>query len=288
MTGPVEHLVGDHGDSAAGPTLVVVAGLHGNERAALEALESLHRRLARRGGGMAGRVVLMVGNRGALAAGRRFLDTDLNRIWTDPQSLEGVGREAEERRELGAAFDHIAEAACGPPHCLDLHTSSAPSPPFVVGLEGASRLLAEAVGAPVVLGFDRFLDGMMISALAAEGWRAAAFEVGEGRHDGARVLARGAASVMAWLGLPGEGTAGRESLAEGEVSPELEVVYRHAIPPGAHFEMRPGWSTFDAVAADQLLAHQDGAPVRAPLAGRLLLPRYQDHGADGFFIAVER
>src|SRR4051794_40163358 len=90
-------VLGDVRGTAAGPSLVVVGGLHGNEpagalagaRVALE-LEGLRRSLR-------GRAVFLAGNRQGLAVGQRFIRHDLNRSWSRAQ-LERLAQLSE--REL--------------------------------------------------------------------------------------------------------------------------------------------------------------------------------------------
>ena len=67
----------------------------------------------------------------------------------------------------------------------------------------------------------------------------------------------------------------------------LDVRYRHPIPPGSRFRMRPGYRSFDPVARGEVLADQDGREIASPLAGRILLPLYQQQGNDGFFLVRE-
>ncbi|MGH9464693.1 MAG: hypothetical protein ACRD0X_03540, partial [Thermoanaerobaculia bacterium] len=71
-------VLGDAGSAATGPTLLVVAGVHGNEPAGIVATERVFARLAL-GPALQGRLLGLAGNLGALAAGRRYLLEDLNR-----------------------------------------------------------------------------------------------------------------------------------------------------------------------------------------------------------------
>ena len=67
-----------------GPTLFVVGGLHGNEPAGLLGLERVFARLGEVGLAR-GEFVGLAGNLEALAAGRRYIEEDLNRIWLQPR-----------------------------------------------------------------------------------------------------------------------------------------------------------------------------------------------------------
>ncbi|MEY2937107.1 MAG: hypothetical protein RL033_7856, partial [Pseudomonadota bacterium] len=69
----------------AGPTVVFVGGMHGNEPAGALAGAQLAPLLEQLRSELAGRVVLLSGNRPALRVGLRFLQRDLNRGWTASQ-----------------------------------------------------------------------------------------------------------------------------------------------------------------------------------------------------------
>ncbi len=65
----------------------------------------------------------------------------------------------------------------------------------------------------------------------------------------------------------------------------VEVRYRHAVPRDRRFRMERGFRSFQRVEAGQKLGEwEDGETVRAPEAGRILMPLYQNQGDDGFFL----
>ena len=51
--------------------------------------------------------------------------------------------------------------------------------------------------------------------------------------------------------------------------------------------MKPGLSSFRPVHAGEVLASSSSGPIKAPQAGLLLMPLYQDQGEDGFFLVRE-
>ncbi|MBZ0151887.1 MAG: succinylglutamate desuccinylase/aspartoacylase family protein, partial [Planctomycetes bacterium] len=85
-----------------GPTLLVLAGVHGNEPAGVAAVQRVLDTLQQRELAVRGRLVAFAGNLRALAEGRRFVDRDLNRGW----SRGAVQELAARRRAAGAAEDH--------------------------------------------------------------------------------------------------------------------------------------------------------------------------------------
>ena len=112
-----------------GTTLVGVGGIHGNEPAGVRALENVLAELGRPGGGLSrGRFIAIAGNRPALDAGVRYIDRDLNRIWNAGDGRDDV--EGSERAELLELLDGYRRASAGPPHLIDLHTTSGSAPPL--------------------------------------------------------------------------------------------------------------------------------------------------------------
>ncbi|MFN9706664.1 MAG: succinylglutamate desuccinylase/aspartoacylase family protein, partial [Planctomycetota bacterium] len=64
--------LGRHDRGVPGPTLLVLAGVHGNEPAGVAAAQRVLAELARRDAPIRGRLVAFAGNLGALALGRRY------------------------------------------------------------------------------------------------------------------------------------------------------------------------------------------------------------------------
>src|SRR5262245_17295394 len=99
-------VVGRIRGARAGPTLVFVGGMHGNEPAGVRAAARVLAGLETAAVPLSGEVVALAGNLGALAAGRRYLGRDLNRMWS-PAALSsppGQAPEDEERAELKAVL----------------------------------------------------------------------------------------------------------------------------------------------------------------------------------------
>src|SRR5688500_8439811 len=85
----------------AGPTLIVVGGIHGNEPAGIRAVERVIARLSERD--LRGELVAFGGNLGALRLGRRFIAKDLNRQWGAEQIVAVRNKrelDAEDREQL--------------------------------------------------------------------------------------------------------------------------------------------------------------------------------------------
>ncbi len=291
-----------HGE-AAGPTLIGVGGMHGNEPAGVAVLRTVLGRLRERGAPVRGEVVGLIGNVRALAAKRRFLARDLNRLWTptrlaqllppDPWSMPTTdGAELAELIELSGELDRSLEAARGPVFVIDLHTTSAPGIAFaVIGASPAHRAFAAQFPIPAVVGLEEQIDGVLTRHLAGKGCVTMAVEGGQtdsadaGAYLEAVVMVALAASGcvepghLPWL------AAARDLLARarGTLPPTIEVTMRHEVRPDHDFRMEPGFANIHPTAAGTLLARDRRGEIRAPYDGFVLLPLYQPQGSDGFF-----
>lgn len=277
-----------------GPTLVLVAGLHGNEPAGVEACRRMMARLERHPPAR-GEVVSLVGNEAALAAGRRYLVRDLNRQWTDEglaAARASASRDAETAAlaRLADAIDAAAAHARGPFLVLDLHTSSSPGIPFAIVADGAEdRAVAARLVVPAILGLIHQTSGTLTGWLARRGVVAIAVEGGQ--HDEAETVANLEAVVTLALeacgleesGLPHADARVHLERARGALPPLIEAVSRHALLPGSDFRMERGFANIHPVVEGMLIAREHGADVLAPSDGYVLLPLYQAQGDDGFF-----
>ncbi len=296
----VPRVLGSIAGREKGPTLIVVAGIHGNEPAGVRALRRLLPRLGAEPAGIArGRVVGLAGNRRALALKQRYLAHDLNRHWL-PERVEALRAatapledEDDELRELDREIRRLIGEAEGNVYLLDLHTTSGPELPFATLDDSlANRPFAFAFPVPVVLGLEEELAGTLSSFVGPLGVITAGFE--SGQHDDPASVERAEAAI--WIALEGcglLGDAGRPEVAaarrrlapEGAGLPKVvEVRYRHAIGSDTGFRMDPGFLNFQPITRGQRLASDRRGPITAPFDGLMLMPLYQEQGADGFFV----
>ncbi|MGE0555819.1 MAG: succinylglutamate desuccinylase/aspartoacylase family protein [Gemmatimonadales bacterium] len=297
----VPRVIAEWGAATAQPTLLAIGSLHGNEPAGVRALERVARKLAEHRPAFRGRFVALSGNRAALATGQRYLAADLNRCWT-PETIARLRRGApadDEPAELHEAAELLAAIErCrgeGVTYVLDLHTASGASAPFAVLADTlANRRFARLLGLPIILGLEEQLDGTLLSYLETLGFVTSGCE--GGRHadpaaidhlEAATWLALAGAGILAPAELQAEVERARAlNQAAGRALPAVsEIRYRHAIAPENEFRMEPGFQSFQAVAAGQLVGHERSGPIVAPFGGRIMLPLYQSQGSDGFFLS---
>lgn len=280
-----------------GPTLIVVGGMHGNEPAGVEAARAVFARLRADGVEVRGEVVGLEGNVSGLAAKRRFLATDLNRLWTS-EKLDAArcaaSAEAEyaELVELASELDRIIAITRGPVVVLDLHTTSAAGIPFgVAGSTPAHRTFAHGFPIPSIVGLEELLEGVLTRYLSGRGILTLAVEGGQTGNadavanlDAVITIALAVTGVAAPEQVAGLTTArARLEVVRGALPQTIEVVIRHEVRLDHAFKMEPGFANIHATAAGTLLAHDRNGEIRAPFDGLVLLPLYQSEGSDGFF-----
>lgn len=298
-TETLTRVIGNVCGERPGPLVVAVAGVHGNEpagvAAAREVLDGLDPARTR------GRVLALAGNLGALATGQRFLERDMNRGWR-PDSVARLRRDGpspgipEDREQLAllecldAAFRTGSEI-----HLVDLHTTSGPGPAFTTfGDTLANRAFARALPLPMVLGLEELVAGTLLEYMDSLGHTAIAVEGGQ--HDDPAAATQLADALRLCLAAaaavdPDEdalGPARRRLAALSRRLPAVvEMRYRHPVAPRDDFRMRPGYVSFAEVHSGEAVALSAAGEVRIPEPGRILMPRYQDQGDDGYFLVRE-
>jgi len=293
-----DHLIAAFAGNTAGPTLIVVGGLHGNEAAGVAALERLAPAVAEVESLLKGRIYFLAGNTRALAQGVRFIDTDLNRRWT-AEAISGVSRDRASEdldlAELLEQIDAILVTAMDEVFVLDLHSTSADGLHFAtVGDTLRNREFAQKFPVTILLGIEEQLEGTMLEYLNNAGAVTLGFEGGQ--HYSEKTIENHQA--MAWLAMTNAGILAADDAPRLQLSKDqlatsrydsriLEVRHRHAITAEDSFEMNPGFNNFDPIHRGDVLGKDHSGPVTAIESGVILMPLYQKLGEDGFFIGRE-
>ena len=129
-------------------SVLVSVGVHGDETGPIELLARLLEAFSLEPAQLAVDLLVVVGNPGAIRAGKRFIDADLNRLFGVPRGALGgaleSGRADAMIRASAAFFQHAGPARWH----LDLHTAIRPSlyPTFAI----VPELIAPAVKAALI------------------------------------------------------------------------------------------------------------------------------------------
>lgn len=283
-----------HGQQA-GPTLIFVAGIHGNEPSGVDALKQLFEHWQSQREDLCGTVYGLAGNLKALSAGVRYIDRDLNRMWTAEKvnsSETSLDVEDVELQELSKVIQHILETETGPFYFFDLHTTSGQTQPFLTVNDSLlNRTYTQQYPLPIVLGIEEFLDGPLLSYINQLGYVAFGFEAGQ--HQDPEALKNHNAFcqlTLHYTGVLSLSPIALKRLVEqlrpkGNIKAHFyEIVHRYGIPKDKTFSMDPGFENFDAIETLQPLAWTDQERVTSPMSGHIFMPLYQGKGDDGFFV----
>ncbi len=137
-----------------GPVVGIAAGVHGDERPPIAALQALAASLEQAPVDR-GAVLLMVGNPAAVALGQRWSERDLNRCF-HPARLASPPATAEDRRarELVAACARVDVL-------VDFHCTAEPGEPFAMHhpIDDAHQAVTALLDVPVVVRDPRLCFG---------------------------------------------------------------------------------------------------------------------------------
>ncbi len=289
-----------------GPLIIIIAAMHGNEVAGVQALEKLKLYFTKTNKSTPkisitkGRIVGIIGNLKAFIRQVRYIDTDLNRIWyserfenTENNSADTAEyKEALEIHHLLNKIQH--EAPYTQKFLLDLHTTSAEGFFAICTESMESEEMAMHLHAPVVKGLLRDVKGSLLQyfdqKIGADRIISLAFEAGQ--HQDPKAVDRMIGvmlHLMEYLNILGDPISPSDyyQWLEGESNTfpkEVEVIYSYKIKDDEVWEMLPGFKNFMPVKKNQPLAVNQYGSIVSPFDGLILMPRYQPLGKDGFFI----
>jgi succinylglutamate desuccinylase len=309
----MKHLIGSYTGAERGPLVVITGGVHGNEPAGVQAIEVvLHRLKHAANTPFKGKIIGLAGHPEALQRGVRFVERDLNRLWTPAYTTLVAGAESASRSVEDQAMVNLLQIIGQEIHdykpdrftLLDLHTTSAADGVFCIPTDDLpSRQLAEAIGAPVLLSMLDGIDGTLLHYVAGHHFSngiyphtsvGCAFEGGQ--HNDPASVSRCVTAIFRCLQASGC-IARIEGLIEGDALPEamlqnvprvMHLLYVHEIKPEYQFRMRPGYRNFQPVTQGEYLADDRNGAIPAPMDGYIVMPLYQPTGSDGFFIVGDK
>ncbi|GAA4967906.1 succinylglutamate desuccinylase/aspartoacylase family protein [Algibacter aquimarinus] len=279
-----------------GPTVVFFGGIHGNENSGVLAIKDALKDLKE--SQVFGTIYGISGNLKALELKQRFVDEDLNRLWSKPRiaSIKKktiLNTEEAELLELLKILETILKTNKPPFYFVDLHTTSSKTLPFITINDALiNRKFSKQFPVPIVLGIEEYLNGPLLSYINELGFVSLGFE--SGQHDDLRSITNSVAFI--YLTLKFSGVLTNESSIDFteyynqlktqavNLSDVFEVVYLHKINSNDTFKMHNGFKSFQNIKKGIKLAVSNTVEIKSPYEGRIFMPLYQKKGAEGFFI----
>ena len=284
----IDRIIGSLG-RGGGPTLVFFGGIHGNEKAGLIALEQFFKDY--QNADFDGKIIGIAGNLAALKESKRYIDKDLNRIWTSRMienlsTKETLNIEEKEQLEIYSIIKSIFKNESGPFYFLDFHTTSSPTEAFITINDALiNRKFALQFDVPIVLGIEEYLEGPLLSYINSLGYVSLGFEAGQ--HDDPDSIDQCYDFILRSMQVAGiEQDTGKERKPKntGALSGFYEVLYVHRIENGDKFIMKPGFESFQDIEKGRVLARYNQQEIRSEFNAKLFMPLYQKKGKEGFFI----
>lgn len=305
-------IIGERSGSVHGPLLVVLTQIHGNEPAGFYAMSDVFNKideeyLKKPHFDFRGKLLGLVGNLSAAQKSVRFIDTDLNRLWTKENVIRisstaksdlTIIEEIELKEILEVINYQIELYKPEKVVILDLHTTTAFGGIFVIPTkELKSRDIGLAIQAPVLHGFLDDLKGTVLHHFTQENFSdieltSICFE--SGQHNSSDSIGHAVSAIIqCFMSIggfyPDDVETKHEQLLTQDADKlpkEALLIYSHKIQDGDNFSMRRDkiYGNFDKVTEGELLATDRYGEIRAKCDGLILMPLYQKQGNDGFFI----
>jgi succinylglutamate desuccinylase len=289
--------------------LICFGGMHGNELAGVEALDIIFRLLeiepqTNPEFEFKGHFIGIHGNLSALEEKQRFIEKDLNRLWTDenvarildldPQCLNT--EEKEVREIINIIHREIETYQPEKIVMLDLHTTTAHGGIFSIATDDPESVrIAVELHAPVIKGMLEGIKGTTLHYFRPDNFDGrqvvgVAFE--SGQHEDPLSVNRAIAATINCMRTIGcvnaEHVENRHDKLLIDFSKNLpkvsELIMCHSITEEDQFVMIPNYKNFQRIKKGELLAYDKDGPIYAESDGLILMPLYQPQGDDGFFV----
>lgn len=279
-----------------GPTIVFFSGIHGNEPAGVFALEEALKNIKPEH--VKGSIYGVSGNLSALKLKQRFIDEDLNRIWTEPKlnklkEREKLNNEEQEQQELFVFLKNLLNKNKTSYYFIDLHTTSGKTVPFITINDALiNRRFSKQFPIPIVLGIEEYLNGPLLSYINTLGYVSLGFE--SGQHDEKSAITNSLSFI--YLALAFTKVVGKEYIpnflkhfnildsASNKKRGVFEVIYLHKIKQQESFKMLNGFENFQSVKKGKRLALSNNKTLCSKHNAQIFMPLYQPQGQEGFFI----
>ena len=292
----VNRVLGNINSPKPGPTVVFFGGVHGNETSGVFALKEVFENIDTEA--LKGSLYAISGNLNALEKHQRYVDNDLNRLWTKPQieiikNKTSLNTDETELLELLSVLESILKTNHPPFYFIDLHTTSSKSLPFITINDALiNRKFAKQFPVPIVLGIEEYLNGPLLSYINELGYVSLGFE--SGQHDAMSAITNHMAFINLALVFTGvlkkENLTGfKEFYKELETESKrtfdvFEVIYLYKLQKSDVFKMLNGFDSFEKIKKGTKLAINNKKEITSKYNGSIFMPLYQKRGSEGFFI----
>lgn len=290
----LERVLGKFEKGILGPNLIFIGGIHGNEPAGIQALESVLGKLETYNPRFKGCFLALNGNLPALEKGKRFIEKDLNRLWKDELISSSKLQSVEEKQQIELAQIIENQIQKNPNNCFifDLHTTSSESKSFTSYKTEKAHATLKKIPSPIISNIFESIDGVLLNYYGKKGIPSILFEAGQ--HKNPNSVEKHEAFI--WLILESLNCISSFEIPDFERYKTVleqsnknekgiyKIVYSYKIKKNEQFVMLPGFENFQKIQKNQTLAQNQNGDIKSPMNGKIFMPLYQKKGRDGFFI----
>ncbi|MCD8494519.1 MAG: succinylglutamate desuccinylase/aspartoacylase family protein [Candidatus Pacebacteria bacterium] len=261
----------------AGPTSVILVGVHGNEPCGVRALEHILPNLTL----TRGTVHVLLGNPRAYQKGVRFTEMNLNRAFQEDTAYTTSEQSTYEYQRSREIMQYLDKATA----LLDIHSAQAPTAPFIFCDERALALAKESSPdvATYVLDVEKFEQGGTDGYMSRKGDIGICIECGQ--HDDPQAVDVAERAVRAFLGARNHipHTPNEES---SPLRKYFTVQYAYHTQTDT-FTLVRDIPDFTHISTETCIGYDGDIPVYAPRDGYVLFARNQyKAGTEGFLLAT--
>lgn len=290
-------IIGYYTTDTKGPLLFVTAAVHGNEPSGVKALRNVFRKLKEDQPSIKGTFMGLLCNTKAYNRNVRFIDEDLNRVWTD-KNISEVITDSSEKREMFHIIDalkHYPKETFDDCYFLDCHTTSSASEPYSsVQVVNDNDEWAHNFPTHIIRGFSDIVSGTIDHYFSRNNITGFVLEAGQHTdkdsvdyHEGTIWIALQQVCGLDFDDLSETPKAVTKTLQKKENRKTFEIVHRHGLKNSDDFKMEPGYENFQPIKKGEVLAIQNGEEVISEWDAYIFMPLYQPQGNDGFFVVDE-
>lgn len=300
----MNRLLGIEEGGAKDTLMILVGGLHGNESTGVSAIINVFRSIQENNIPVNGKIIGLIGNVIAFEMGKRFIDYDLNRCWTEELAHElrfnhnPMEEKAEDSEflELLGEIEKYSKGNYRKKILVDLHATSSENGNFIViPMDEADNEIVNALSLPIVVDLEKYLAGTLLEYMHKRNFISFAFEGGLIGSD--KALSLHTSGI--WELLFASGMVERRyhdefikysGIVESfihNLPHKVSILYRHEVNESDDFKMKPGYHNFQKVKKGEVVARDNKGKIKAKEDGLIFMPLYQLKGKDGFFIVKE-
>ncbi len=240
----------------AGPTSVILAGVHGNERCGVTAFAELLSSLQV----VCGQVFFIYGNPRAIELNQRFVNANLNRLFRPDSELTAQELSSYEYGRAQFLKQYLDQADV----LLDIHGSySVASKPFAICETNSQAVVSQLPISLVVSGFDDIEPGGTDAYMNNLGKIGICVECGPLTKPQSVLVAKEV--ILAFLN-----TRGHLLGSTSQKQQKWLKIYRLYKTKTDQFHLIKDWPDFAEIKAGQIIGHDGGEAIRAEIDSFIL------------------